>query len=415
MNGVRSRVGFKATGANGLGMSVKGIILDSENKEIDKFETAYRGMGYFHLKPEEGKTYQAKITYSDGSVNVLKLPEAAKSGYTLSVYNNAATDTILVRIGASSSAFESGSQFVSLVAQTNGDIQYAVNIPISKSISSVLIPAKNIQSGILQFTLFSKFGDPLNERIVFIQNNDQMDLKLSCAKTEYSLREKVEVGVEAKDAGGKHLNGNFSISVINEDVVPSDEDDENSIYAQFLLSSDIRGYIEKPNYYFHNPTDETRTNLDLLMLTQGYRRFVWKDLLLAKQILPTYSAEKLVTNITGKLMSLGNKTIANGKVTLINNKIGLILDTLTDNNGKFKFSNLLITEGIDFTIQGRTNKNGKKLEILIDKIQPLDMTPNKNIGDINPDIPKLLKASIENNTKQDLDLQKHGYLGRGSN
>ncbi|WP_448633735.1 hypothetical protein [Pedobacter panaciterrae] len=111
-----------------------------------------------------------------------------------------------------------------------------------------------------------------------------MDLKVNSSKKEYSLREKVEIELDARDAAGNPLVGNFSVSVINEDVVPSDETTENSIFSQLLLSSDIKGYIEKPNYYFHNPTDETRANLDILMLTQGYRRFVWKDLISNKQL-----------------------------------------------------------------------------------------------------------------------------------
>ncbi|WP_448633734.1 hypothetical protein [Pedobacter panaciterrae] len=90
-------------GANGLGVSVQGVIIDNENKEVSKLETKHLGMGYFNLKSEQGKTYQAKITYPDGSVNTLKLPNAVNEGYALSVYNNTTGDTILVRIGAGSS------------------------------------------------------------------------------------------------------------------------------------------------------------------------------------------------------------------------------------------------------------------------------------------------------------------------
>jgi len=412
VNDIATKVGVKAIGANGLGVAVQGVVIDNENNEVAKLETEHFGMGYFSLKTEQDKTYQAKITYSDGSINTLKLPKAVTDAYALSVYNNPGADTILVRIGAGSSILKKGDQVVSLVAQSGGDLQYAADIPISKSVTSIPIPSKDFSSGILQFTLFSKSGDPLNERIVFVQKNDRMDLKVSSSKKEYSPREKVEIDLEAKDAAGKPLVVNFSVSVIDEGVVPSYEANENSIFSQLLLSADIKGYIEKPNYYFHNPTDETKANLDVLMLTQGYRRFVWKDLISGKQVPPVYKAEKLVTNITGKLMTLNNKPVAGGKVTLINNKLGLVLDTVSDSKGQFKFSNLLITEGIDFTIQGRTVKNGKRLQIQIDKVAGQNVTPNVNIGDINSDIPKALMASIENSVKQDLDMQKHGRMGR---
>jgi hypothetical protein len=369
-------------------------------------------MGYFQLIPEQGKTYQAKITYPDGSVNILKLPDALTDGYVLSVYNNLETDTILVRVNAGGSASKKEGQVVSLVAQYGGVVQYAASITISKSTTSIPIPAKDFPSGILQIGLFSKEGSPLNERVVFLQRNDLMDLKVNSPKKEYGVREKVELDIDAKDASGKPLVGNFSVSVINEAVVPSDETTENTIISQLLLSSDIRGYIEKPNYYFYKPTDETKENLDVLMLTQGYRRFVWKDLMSGKQVPLMFKAEKLVTDITGRLATLGNKPVAGGKVTLVNNKLGLILDTESDNKGLFKFSNLLIAEGIDFMLQCRTLKNGKRLELQLDKVTQHDVTPNANIGDINTNIPAVLKAAIENNIEQDLDLQKHGKAGR---
>lgn len=412
VNGILTKIGVKATGANGLGISVNGIIVDNENVEVCKLETPHLGMGYFSLKPEQGKTYQAKVTYPDGSVSTLKLPNAINDGYALSAYNDAGTDTILVKIGAGSSVLQKGNQVVSLVAQSGGDLQHAIDIAINKPVTSIAIPSKSFPSGVLQFTLFSKSGDPLNERIVFVQKNDQMELKVNSTKKEYSAREKVELDLEARDVAGKPLVGNFSVSVVNEDVVPSDETAENSIFAQLLLSSDIKGYIEKPNYYFYNPTDETKEKLDILMLTQGYRRFVWKDLISGKQTPLMYRAEKLVTDITGKLTSLSGKPVAGGKVTLMNNKIGLVLDTISDGKGQFKFSNLLITEGINFTIQGRTAKDGKRLEVKLDKYPAQEVTPNVNVGDINSDIPKLLMASIENSIKQDQDMQKHGRMGR---
>lgn len=413
VNNILTKIGVKAVGANGLGVPVQGVVIDDENNEVSKLVTGHLGMGYFNLKPEQGKTYQAKIIYPDESVNMLKLPNAVNDAYALSVDNNSLTDTILVRIGAGNSIFKKGNQVVSLVAQSGGDLKYAVDITINKPITSIPISSKGLPSGILQFTLFSKSGNPLNERIIFIQKNDCMDLKVSSSKKEYALRENVEIELDAQDATRKPLVGNFSVSVINEDVVPSDETAENSIFSQLLLSSDIKGYIEKPNYYFHNPTAETRANLDILMLTQGFRRFAWKDLISGKQMPQIYKAEKLVTNITGKLMTLDNKPVIGGKVTLINNKLGVVLDTVSDSKGSFKFSNLLITEGIEFTIQGRTAKKGKRLEIQIDKSIEQDATSNINIGDINSDIPKVLTASIENSIKQDLDMQKHGRMGRG--
>ena len=412
VNGIRTRVAFKATGVSGLGIPVKGIVTDNGGTEITRFESKHLGMGYFSLMPEAGKTYQAKITFPDGSANTIKLPDALNEGYGMSVYNNAETDTVLVRLNANTSVLQTGTSKVSLLAQSGGEVLFATDISIRKASTSLYIPVKDIPSGILQFTLFSSTGDPLNERIIFVQNKDGMQLQVSSIKKGYSPREKIELNLEATDHAGEALAGNFSVSVISEAAVPSDEATENSIFSQLLLSSDIKGYIEKPNYYFHHPTDETRANLDVLMMAQGYRRFIWKDLIAGKAFQPVYKPEKLGTDITGRLIALNKKPVSGGKVTLMNNKLGFILDTITDNNGRFGFKNLLIADGVDFTLQGRTGKNGKNLEVELDKMAREEAGPNKNTGDFNAELPEMPETAIDNGKKQNVDLQKAGRINR---
>ncbi|TKC06156.1 carboxypeptidase-like regulatory domain-containing protein [Pedobacter frigoris] len=410
VNGVRSKVGFKATGTNGLGVPVKGIILDEKNAQISEFETEHAGMGFFLLAPETGKSYKAKVTYPDGTENLITLPVAKDAGYVLSVYNN--PDTILVRISAHPSMYKNGEQHFSLVVQSGGVVMFASDLAISRATTSVRIPAKEIITGIAQFTLFSPANMPLNERIAFIQNDDQAKLKLNSAKKVYAKREKIEIDVDAADSEGKPIVGNYSAAVINEDVVPVDEVKEQTIMSHLLLSSDINGYIENPNYYFFNPSEETKARLDLLMLTQGYRRFLWKDLLTNKPITPEFKKEGLITEVTGRLMTLANKPLAGGKVKLFNVKLGLMMDTVTDANGRFKFSNLLVTTGVALTLQGRTATDGKKVEVLVDRVAGQSLTPGFNIGDLNVNISKSLASVLENNRKQDKELERFGRLSR---
>ncbi|NNU33826.1 carboxypeptidase regulatory-like domain-containing protein [Mucilaginibacter sp. S1162] len=116
----------------------------------------------------------------------------------------------------------------------------------------------------------------------------------------------------------------------------------------------------------------------------------------------------MVNDISGTLMGYNKKPIAGGKVILINNKLGFARDTVTDANGRFKFGNLLITNGVDFTIRGTTAKNGKHLKTLVDEIKKPAIIANANIGDVNADMLSLVKASVDNNLKQDMELEKYG-------
>lgn len=408
INGAKSKVAFKATGTNGLGVPISGSIVDNTGQEVAKIAVKHLGMGYFYLTPQAGKTYQAKVTYPDGLTNTMDLPAAKDDGYVLSVNPTTKNDSVLVRVNAGAAALRSGVRNLILVGQSGGKVYLAANVPVSKSITSLSFPTMGIPTGILQLTLFSPAGDPLNERIVFIENKDNIDLKITSAKQVYNRREKVELNIEANDGIGKPVGGNLSVSVMSEAAVPSDEVNENSIFSQLLLSADIKGYIEKPNYYFFNPTNESRANLDILMLTQGYRRFAWKEVMANPTAGVAYKPEKLVNDISGTLIGYNKKPIAGGKVILINNKLGFTRDTVTDANGRFKFGNLIITDGVDFTIQGTTAGNGKHLKTLVDRIKKPDILPNANIGDVNADILSLVKASVDNNLKQDLELEKYG-------
>jgi len=410
VNGVRSKIAFKATGTDGLGVPVKGVVLDNQNNQVAELQTQHLGMGYFLILPEAGKTYQAKVTYPDGTENVVPLPAATDSGYSLAVYNN--PDTILVRVSAHPSVYQNAAQRLTLLAHAGGEVVYASELNINKPAISLRIPVADVPSGIAQITLFSATNEPLNERIFFIQNNDQAKLSLNSAKKVYAKREKIEIDLDAKDSKGTPIIGNFSASVINDNVVAADDVKAHTILSHLLLSSDINGYIENPNYYFINPSEETRAGLDALMLTQGYRRFIWKDLLADKLAEPKFKPEKLVTEVSGRLMTLGNKPLAGGKIKLFNVKLGLNEDQITDADGRFKFGNLLVTTGVVLTLQGRTANDGKKVEVLLDKVPGQAPSSSFNLGDLNVSISKSMANILENNRKQDKELERFGRLSR---
>jgi hypothetical protein len=411
VNGVKSKVAFKATGTNGLGVAITGVITDNDNKEVAQIDVKHLGMGYFYLTPQTGKTYSAKITYPDGATNAIAIPVATDEGYVMSVFNQQ-NDSVLVRINAGAAALKSGNHTIGLIGQMGGKVYFSMNVPVNKATTSISLPVGDAATGILQLTLFSATGNPLNERVVFIQNNDNIDLKISSNKQVYKRREKIDINIDARNGLGKPVGGNFSVAVMSEDAVPSDEAGENSIFSHLLLSADIKGYIEKPNYYFYKPNDATRANLDILMLTQGYRRFNWKSIINGSSPAYTFKADKLVDEITGRLTTFDNKPVAGGRVIVINNKLGFSQDTVTDKDGNFRFDKLIITNGIDFTVQGTTAKGGKRVNTKVNQIVSPEIIANKNIGDVNADIPTLIKTSVENSIKQDLEMQKQGKQGR---
>ena len=289
-------------------------------------------------------------------------------------------------------------------------------VQINRQLTSFWLQKNAFPSGIVQFTLFSNTGEPLNERLAFVKTKDRMQLKLSSAKTTYKSKGKVDIELESRDKNDKLTAGNFSVSVIDENKVPIDEDKEHTIFSDLLLNADLKGYVEKPNYYFSKETEEVNKALDNLMLTQGYRRFVWKALAADPNTAyltdPIFKKESLGTDISGVVKTLGDKVVPNAKITLISTKIGVFETATADANGRFSFVGLVLTDSLKFAVQARTEKNGTKVEVVLDTVPKLRLSKNKNIADVSTNIPYVMKAYIDNSKKLDDFYEKTGQLNR---
>ncbi|TSJ42654.1 hypothetical protein FO440_00230 [Mucilaginibacter corticis] len=406
VNGISSKVAFKAVSVDGLGTAIKGKIVDETNNQVTEINTLHAGMGSFLLKPEAGKSYTANITFADGSTRAIPLPKALDDGYVLSVYQPN-KDSVLVRIRASANKLHSS---VNLIVHSSGETIFGSPMTIGRPITSIWLEKRSFPSGIAQFTLFDGNGDPLNERIAFIKGEDKMQLAISSTKITYGSKEHVLMDLEAKDGKGKPTFGNFSVAVTDESKMPVDESGESTIFSNILLTSDIKGYVEKPNYYFINDNDETDKALDNLMLTQGYRRFEWKELSNMVSVKPTFPVEGLGLNISGMVTTLSHKPLANANVMLMALRAGATKITTSDANGRFRFDNMFVTDSIKFTIQARTAKNSDKTIVTLDSVPKLLLNKNPNFQDVSANITGTLKTYLDNEKKEDDINEKLGRL-----
>lgn len=408
--GVASKVAFKAVGTDGNGVMIKGEVYDDKQQFITDFTSGYAGMGHFLIKPETGKIYTAKITFPDGSKREIALPKPVSDAYVLSVFQPNA-DSVLVRISAPEEVFGRTALTINCIVHSGGEIIAATPIKISKSITSFWLEKKAFPTGIAQFTLFSTEGEPLNERIAFIKAKDQLSLTLKTSKQVYKSNEEVQLQLEAKDFEDRNVAGNFSITVVDENKVPFDEAEASTIFSNLLLTSDIKGYVENPNYYFTADNDAINHALDNLMLTQGYRRFVWSDLKKGIAAAP-FKAEGLGTYFSGKVVTLGNKPAANAAVTLISVRANMVKSTTTDADGRFKFDGIFLSDSLKFSIQARSQKKSGKVEVILDTIPKSIGGQNRNIAVLNTDLYRSTKAYADNSRKQDEAVQRRGGLSR---
>jgi hypothetical protein len=374
---IPTKIAFKAIGTDGLGIDIQGEIVNGKNTEMTKLSTSHLGMGTFNLTPLAGDSYKASITFPDGSKSVVPLPAVSDNDYVLRVVE-AGEDNIRVIVAAAKNAEGQ----VSIIGQTAGKIYYSAKSISGNGVFSAVIPKNKFPTGIAQFTLFSATGRPLNERLVFIDNpGNKLNLDVTPDEKTYTPRQKVQLNIGATNGAGKPVLSTLSISVTDESKVPANDDSDNSIMANLLLTSDLKGYVEQPAYYFNNANEKTRADLDALMLTQGYRRFEWKAVLNGTQAQNKFTAESTFS-ISGKVLTPEGKPVVNGKVQIINYEDGMLkIDTTTDKNGRFVFNDMLYSDSVKFYISARTAKNKKDVFITMDTILAPPANQFKNTPD----------------------------------
>jgi len=386
---VELKVAFKAIGTDGLGMKVKGIIVDNDGKEITRFQSAHLGMGFFYLKPEEGKSYSAKLTFGDGSNVTADLPKANPNGMALSA-DNESPDTAIINVLTTKDYLkEHQNEDITLLIYSGGTPSMA-QAKLNGENIDFAIDKRHLHSGIMRITLFSSQSEPMSERLLFIMNHDQINLQVKSEKPVYDKREKVEISLKAENQTKTPVQGNFSVSVINEDIIKVDENKESTIYSNLLLTSGLNGYIEQPNYYFVKSGDEVAANLDILMLTQGYRHFLWKQIL-ADSLAPLqYKAESFL-QLQGFVGTLSGKSVKNEKVTLSDpTGKGPELKEITDSAGRFIFKNLEFIDTVHFTITAAKNTS----RIMLSS-NPSPIINKDNIPGPTPDADSIMIAYLK--------------------
>ncbi len=398
IDGVRSKVAFKAINTNGIGIDVTGSVTDNSGNEVTVFTSRHAGMGIFALTPVTGQTYKAVVTFADGSKNTYDLPIVRTGGVMLAV-NNSNPDTLGIKIAADSvflKEFRNKSLYV--VAQNSATIFYAGIITLHGRVYASNMPKSKFPTGVLQLTLFTADGEPLTERLVFIERNDAMDLTLTPDHPFYKARQEVNINIAAKNKTAPAL-GTFSVAVVDENKVPYNEDAETTILSSVLLTSDLRGYIEKPNYYFNHPDSQKLADLDVLMLTQGYRRFSWSNILSGKNQPITFLPEKGMT-ISGTLHTQTGVPVFKGVMNLRLPDRNISVNGVTDADGRFSFSDVSFYDSSKVVLHARTYERNNGLMIITDR--PTFQPVTKNFDDPNAivNIDSTLNVYLENSKKQ---------------
>lgn len=376
---LRNHVAFKATDSEGRGIFVEGIIQNEEGKTCANFKSNELGLGSFRITPL-GTSLTAKIISANGDTLSYKLPTILEKGLILSV-SQITTDSLKILLQSNLASFENGKENYCLFAQSAGKVVFMGKASLKKNVQTIFIKTQNIPTGVLQLSLIDENKIPHCERLVFINHNDGLNIDLKTNKTAYKPREKIQIDIttnltnsQANINTQKAISSELSVLVIDNNLVKSQEHEEN-ILTRFLLSSELKGKIENPAYYLQN-TDEAKQNLDYLMMTQGFRRFKWRELLNETSLNLDYPVEQSLA-ISGVVVNSTNinKPVENANVSMLfNYDLRKPFMTYTNKEGKFTLSGLNFSDSVPILLTALGEKNGHYIQINLDKPKQVNST-----------------------------------------
>lgn len=271
ISGINTILGFEALNGWGYPADVSGHIETSDGVHIASFSSYHDGIGRVEIIPEAGKKYFAVATINNKTVRTA-LPEVQQAGFALSVQDEENGKSFVV----SRSREEEGSTDIfKIVARLNNTVVYENVFSFGNNFEAgQTFLTDSLPSGIMQITVFDKNDMPLLERLTFINNREyESGAAVSIVKQGTGPREENKLLFSFPDTALR------SCSVSITDYQSESVNGRDNIISSTLLTSDLKGEIFNPAYYFNTNGDSARIAMDNLMLTHGWRRFVLKKIL----------------------------------------------------------------------------------------------------------------------------------------
>jgi hypothetical protein len=359
VHNVLSVVAFKATDHWGNPFETNGLIKSDDGTTVAVFKTYHSGTGKIQFRPIAGKKYIAEVI-TGTEKRIFQLPEVVASGLNLKVDNEKEGKMFeLSRVVKDKAMFDT----VRVTADINNMLVYNTEVAFDDYPSAIgHIITTSLPSGILHFTVFDKNNNPLAERLSFVDNGEYRG-KGDIITTKTGAGKKQETSFEIVFADS---SSQYSCSASATDINFSATDGDENIFSSLLLSSDLKGHIDNPGWYFNNHNDSTKVAMDNLMLTHGWSRYSWKKIL-AKEFPKKPFTDGNHIKISGVVAGKDKKAVTEGTLSFFVNgedSVFQSFDATVDANGHF-FADSVIVRGRAEFYYTYTDKNAKKKEVIV--------------------------------------------------
>ena len=353
-------VAFKAQGADGFSKEVEGFLFNSKGDTLTNFRSEHNGMGIFTMNPVDNETYYVTVRTNDSITKRFDLPAIEPKGISIAMSHYKQE----IRYEIQKTEATEWPQKLFLLAHTRGKL--AILQPINPKRTFGKMNDSLFTEGITHFMLIDEQGNALSERLIFVPDHKPNQWQITADQPTYGKREKVSLQIAAKDNEGNPVEGTFSVSITDRKSIQPDSLADN-ILSNLLLTSDLKGYVEDPAYYFLNQDARTLRSIDYLMMTHGWRRHKMENVLRTPSLNFTNYIEKGQT-ISGRIMGFFGANVKKGPICVLAPKYNIIATTETDEKGQF-IVNTSFRDSTTFLVQARTKKGFAGVDILMDPPQ----------------------------------------------
>lgn len=353
-------VAFKAQGADGFSKEIEGFLFNSKGDTLTNFRSEHNGMGIFTMNPVNNETYYVTVRTNDSITKRFDLPAIEPKGISIAMSHYKQE----IRYEIQKTEVTEWPQKLFLLAHTRGKL--AILQPINPKRTFGKMNDSLFTEGITHFMLIDEQGNALSERLIFVPDHKPNQWQITTDQPTYGKREKVSLQIAAKDNEGNPVEGTFSVSITDRKSIQPDSLADN-ILSNLLLTSDLKGYVEDPAFYFLNQDARTLRSIDYLMMTHGWRRHKMENVLRTPSLNFTNYIEKGQT-ISGRIMGFFGANVKKGPICVLAPKYNIIATTETDEKGQF-IVNTSFRDSTTFLVQARTKKGFAGVDILMDPPQ----------------------------------------------
>ncbi len=345
VEGLETNVAFKATDEFGKPADIEGVVKDSKGRIAAEFTSFHNGMGAFEFEPKIGQDYKVFITNPKGIDKAYTLPESMSRGWVLNVEEEDA-ENLKVIINSTED------ETMSLMCQVRGKDYFSREVNITRGRNEFKVPLKKFPIGVAQITLFDGRDIERAERLVFVNKDKKLNIEIKTNKDKYLPREQVKMTLKVTDERGLPVPANLSMSVVDDKLLSFADDKSSNILTSLLLEQDVLGKVEEPRFYFDPKEEKADEALDFLLMTDGWRRFKWEEVMEEDSPNMAYAGEKAV--VSGIVLGNDGNPLAGASIK-VNYKNGKTVKTNAD--GKFTLRNVELYNPFYATVTAAGHQN----------------------------------------------------------